>query len=213
MLNTLIANPPKFHGDPAWGVGEMDWGTGTEVLRYLSEVLVPGMKTAETGAGKSTVLFAAKGCDHVTVTPSHDEPDRIRAYCEKLGISLDRVVFVNAPSEQALPTLVLSEIDLALIDGSHAFPWPILDFFYLSRVLRKDGLLIVDDIGIWTCGLLAEFLTRSKEWEVVRRFRDANAVVARKAVERFTDEWMRQPFPTAVAWTRRVRRLIRKVVR
>lgn len=75
---------------------------------------------------------------------------------ESVGIrNLQRAGFSNfelieKPSEIALPQL-LSEnriYDLAFIDGWHTFDHTLLDFFYLNRMLRVGGIMIIDDVGM-----------------------------------------------------------------
>ena len=56
---------------------------------------------------------------------------------------------LELPSEIALPKL-LSEgktFDFGLIDGYHTFDHTLLDFFYLNRLIRVGGVIVIDDIG------------------------------------------------------------------
>ena len=54
-------------------------------------------------------------------------------------------------SEVALPSLIEEKegkIDLIFVDGWHTFDHTLLDCFYATRLLRKGGYLIVDDVSI-----------------------------------------------------------------
>jgi hypothetical protein len=63
-----------------------------------------------------------------------------------------------ARSNAILPTLDLQggQLDFALIDGAHAFPQPIIDYFYNER-LKAGGLLAVDDLTISSVSMLHGF--------------------------------------------------------
>ena len=79
--------PPNLHGQQEF------WGLAWEALDFIERTVTPGMATLETGAGASTIVFAASGADHETVTPSQAEADRILAECERRGISTERLTF------------------------------------------------------------------------------------------------------------------------
>ena len=51
------------------------------------------MATLETGAGSSTLVFAAAGTEHEAVTPDAREEARIREAAERRGISTTTVTF------------------------------------------------------------------------------------------------------------------------
>lgn len=73
---------------------------------------------------------------------------------KNIGIyQLQRAGFTNfqlieKPSEFALPQLVQEnhKIDFAFIDGWHTFDHTLIDFFYINRLLRPGGILVVDDV-------------------------------------------------------------------
>lgn len=55
---------------------------------------------------------------------------------------------MEAPSEYVLPKLAEENcrIDFAFIDGWHTFDHTLIDFFYINRLLRPGGILVVDDV-------------------------------------------------------------------
>ena len=103
------------------------------------------MATLETGAGASTIVFAAGGAEHEAVTPSQDEADRILAECERRGISTENLTFRIGSSADVLRDWEPRELDLVLVDGAHAFPYPTLDWWYLAPHLKVGGLMLLDD--------------------------------------------------------------------
>jgi predicted O-methyltransferase YrrM len=67
---------------------------------------------------------------------------------EKAG--LKNFKLVEKPSEIALPDLVAAgaKFDFAFIDGWHTFDHTLLDMFYANRLLRKGGIMVIDDVGM-----------------------------------------------------------------
>lgn len=57
------------------------------------------------------------------------------------------VAFHGEPSFRVLPRLEAegTRLDFAFIDGWHTFDYTLLDFFYVDRMLRSGGLVVVDD--------------------------------------------------------------------
>jgi len=164
------------------------------VLRLIDASISEGSTTVETGAGISTVLFALRGARHTCVVPDPAEADRIRDYCDARGIAHAGVEFVLDQSARVLPRLALHDVDLALIDGCHGFPSPMIDWYYLAPMLRAGGLVVIDDTNIWTCDLLRRFLLADDEWSLERDF-PLRAAAFRKT-RAFTEsrEWLSQPF-------------------
>jgi Methyltransferase domain len=59
----------------------------------------------------------------------------------------DRVEVIEEESQLALPRL-LSErrgFDLAFVDGDHRFEGVFLDLYFMTRLVRPGGLIVVDD--------------------------------------------------------------------
>lgn len=156
LLDELTAGESRFHGlSPDENV---NWGLNDEALDVLVDLVGEGQRTLETGVGHSTVVFAARGAQHTVVSPFSFEHDRVKAWCGEHGIDLSSVTFIAEPSQQALPSMAPTPLDLALIDGDHAFPAPFIDFFYTATRLVPGGLLIVDDTNVRACRVLADFL-------------------------------------------------------
>jgi hypothetical protein len=123
-------------------------GLSWEALHWLESTVSAGMRTLETGAGLSTVIFAARGASHTVVTPVADEEAAIRALCASVQIDDSNVDFVIGRSEDVLPTLGDSPLDLVLVDGAHGFPYAILDWWHLSGRLEIGGVMLLDDAYI-----------------------------------------------------------------
>ncbi len=126
-----------------------------------------GSQTLETGAGLSTVLFAAWGCDHLSVVPFAEEAEAIEDYCSSMGIDTSMLRFDLRPSEVALPGLARStRATLVFIDGLHGFPMPIIDWFYGASQLGRNGVVVFDDAQLpQVSWFLESFIEQDGRWE------------------------------------------------
>jgi predicted O-methyltransferase YrrM len=191
-LRALVRDAPAFHVDE--GQRPISLQVSLEVLETIAAAVHPGCRTLETGAGLSTVVFALCGAAHVCVTPAASEVERIRAWCGLRGIDLGSVRFEVARSETVLPRLALPELDLVLIDGGHGFPTPFVDWCYTADHLRIGGLLIVDDIQLWTGAVLRDFLAEEPGWTLRQEFPMRAAVFEKSAPLPALPEWFAQPY-------------------
>jgi hypothetical protein len=190
-LQLLLTTPPKFHGeDDARTDG---WRLDDAGLLFLDAHLQQDMKTLETGAGVSTLVFALKRTRHTCVVPDERVVQRIRQYCHAAGLSLSTIDFVLERSEYALPALDAAGYDFALIDGRHGFPAPFIDWFYIADRLREGGIVLLDDTWIWTCHVLARCLDAMPGW---RRFADlpTSAAFVKEYDGAQHADWVHQPF-------------------
>ncbi len=164
LIHRVLLNPPCVHSTAATGV----WSTSESAYELMAAHCAPGSRTLETGLGVSTVLFAGWGADHTCVVPNQGEVDGVREHMGRLGISDERVQFHVGSSDRVLPTLELTELDLVLIDGSHAFPLPIIDWYYAAGALKRGGLLVLDDTHMESVRLgLATFLAKDPRWSLI----------------------------------------------
>ena len=179
----LLNNPPLLHAEAS---GKLtSWTLSNEVLHYIFHNIDRDSTTLETGAGVSTILFALKSSHHTCINPSQKQVDRIREYCHSNNISLDRVDFQVDVSEKVLPSLDVNPLDLILIDGSHAFPMPFIDWYYTYRQLKLGGRMIVDDTQLWTGFVLKQFLKLEPEWEFKRNSPPRSAIFTK--VKKYAD--------------------------
>lgn len=190
VVAPLPTPPPLLHDQ-----GTDNWGLEQAVLDFLEARVTADSVTAETGVGMSTILLARKGCTHYAVTPSEEEIQRVRDACRIDAIDDTNVHFIAGNSQDVLPHLSLPALDLAIIDGGHGMPIPFVDWCYLAPRLKVGGLLVVDDVWLWTGAVLADFMRAEWPWQEVRTFE--KAVAFQKTGEQVLDDWGGQPFVTA----------------
>jgi hypothetical protein len=190
-VRKVMDSPPAVHRGAPAGV----WSTDRSCYEFLANHVRPGSRTLETGAGLSTVLFAAWGCDHLAVVPDPSEATAIEIYCREDCICTDSLTFDLRPSEVALPDRADSgELELVLIDGCHGFPSPIIDWFYAAGRLRREGVVVFDDVQLPQVSLLIETfiepddrwleLETTSKWRAYRRMSEGS----------LGEEWFDQPF-------------------
>jgi predicted O-methyltransferase YrrM len=104
--------------------------------------------------------------------PSHT----MRVGFDGLGLAnLDRagytrlVEYHNEPSYRALPALEAAgqRIDFAFIDGWHTFDYVMVDFFYVDRMLRVGGIMVLDDTGYPAIRKLARYIATHRSYSAV----------------------------------------------
>jgi predicted O-methyltransferase YrrM len=206
ILQKLLRERPPFHGA---GETVTSWQIDDQVLCWLFDNVREGWATLETGCGYSTVAFAVKGARHTVVSPSPREHQRIQAWCADQGISTEHLTFIADGSQRVLPALKPDPLDLALIDGCHAVPYPMIDWFYVAERLKVGGHVIVDDTHLRSGKDLQVFLESERErWKLGRQFTDT--VTFTKLVPNVIEgiEWIHQPYcqRPAVGSLRRMKR-------
>jgi methyltransferase family protein len=165
-IEDLLNDPPTIHGH-----GDVSFQLSDEVLRFIDErVRHRSSVTLETGAGVSSIVFALNHSRHFCITPDAAQAERITAYCQRHGIATDALHFEIGRSEEVLPRLSVPRLDLVLIDGRHGFPSPFIDWYYTAPILKPGGLLIIDDVQLWTGHELRSFLAGEREWKLERDF-------------------------------------------
>ena len=155
VLSEIFSRGAVRHGDE-WI--ELHSHVSEDEGRYLQDLVTAAdaTRTLEVGMayGISTV-FILEALAKRTATPSHIAIDPFQNSDWK-GIGLANVdragyrsllEFHEAPSEFVLPGLASAgrTIDFALIDGWHSFDHALVEFFYVSRMLRVGGIVAFDD--------------------------------------------------------------------
>jgi hypothetical protein len=202
-LDRLLQDNPQLH---TWRDGtSTSWAISPDVLRAFSDRLQPGMKTLETGSGHSTVVFAIAGTDHTCITPSEDEAEAIRRYCDEIGVTTP-IRFVLEPSDIALPRddVANEPLDFVLIDGAHRYPLACVDFHYTGSRVKLGGFLAVDDCAMASVRILHDFLFEEPEWRRVALIGDT-AIFERIAETPSGSDWELQRMNQGYRMRKRVR--------
>ncbi|WP_214405547.1 class I SAM-dependent methyltransferase [Pseudonocardia lacus] len=128
------------YGSSALAVGEALVAVGGPEPRHI--VIDPFQRTAYDGVGWD--LLRAAGLDATTT-------------------------LVAAPSSAVLPRLLADGLvaDAAFVDGSHRFHEVFVDLYYLRKIVRPGGLVVLDDD--WTPSVRAavRYFERDLGWSAV----------------------------------------------
>jgi hypothetical protein len=210
VVEHLLADPPRVHEElyapPELGV----WLTEPECYEFIADRVRSGARTLETGLGVSTALFLALGTDHTCVVPSQQQVDTLRRYCDDHDIPVDRLRVELGRSEEVLPTLRTEPLDLLFLDGSHGFPTPMIDWFYAGRLLRRDGVVVLDDRQLPAVAIVVDYLDADPRWRALRRTQKW-AAFERLTQGPLAEDWYDQRFYSSpgTRWRRLLRRLSR----
>jgi hypothetical protein len=192
LVKTVLQDPPPVHGPAAGPTGV--WGTSEDCYEFLAQYAEPGARTLETGCGISTALFAMWGTEHTCVVYGQSEADILREWAAARDVDLSRVTFAVGPSDEVLPRLEPTELDLVLIDGSHGFPFPVIDWYYAGGRLGESGICVLDDLQLPQVRLgLLHFLVSDPRWEVVANT-DKWIAFTRRSSGSLREDWDSQPF-------------------
>ena len=164
-------------------------GLSWTALEWLEEHVEPEMATLETGAGLSTIVFAASGARHVAVTPEADEEIAVRAACRDLGVEANSVEFVLGSSVDVLSDLPTDDLDVVLVDGAHGFPYAILDWWQAGRRLREGGLMLLDDAYLPPVLAILDGLRGVNSWRVEGPISDRTVLLRKLSDELPPSVW------------------------
>lgn len=197
QIEILIKEDPKLHD---WGKGPQSGGLGGDILRtlagYLSEFGEGKFTSLETGAGLSTLVFAAaKPAKHFAVNPDAGLRARIFAEAERRGISMANVEYHEQFNEYLLPDLAKANvIDIALVDGGHGWPSVFVDFCYANMMLRQGGIMIVDDILLYPCTQLYMLLKHQPGWKLEKTLYSKTAFFRKEWDQKLLPDFGGQPY-------------------
>jgi len=179
-----------------------DWhGAGTMSDRVLTAMVehslaIKGVRcSAETGSGKTTLLFSHLSQSHTVF--AIDDGNSISRVKNSELFNRSSVTYVEGPSQLTLPRYEFTDqLQMVLIDGPHAYPFPDLEYYYFYPRIDVGGLLLIDDINIPSISRMFEIVRRDDMFELLEVventafFRRTSAPV----FDPLGDDWPRQGF-------------------
>ena len=189
IVQRLLTEKPSFHLG-----GSAHWASLPDTLNSILAAVKPGDTTIETGVGASTVVFAAAGARHTAISPDAQEHELVLEYCRRIGIDDSRLTFIADFSEDVLPSLLSRErtLDMAFIDGAHSFPFPEVDWCYITRSLKPGAKLVLDDISIPSVAPVYRHMSLEPTWRLDGILDNRGAAFTLLAPPRSDDYWQGQ---------------------
>jgi predicted O-methyltransferase YrrM len=118
---------------------------GLSTLAICEALLDPGGTRSESLGG---IRSCPSGLRHYGVDPEQNTVHGGAALASLKRAGLDSAFeLLEGPSHLMLPKLLERGVtlDLAFIDGWHTFDYTLLDFFYIDRMLRPGGVVLLHD--------------------------------------------------------------------
>ena len=98
--------------------------------------------------GEALLAGDAPNPRHIVIDPFQQQAYNNVGWDLLCSAGLDSIAdLVTAPSSLALPQLVLDGVvaDAAFIDGSHRFHEVFVDLYFLRKIVKPGGLILLDD--------------------------------------------------------------------
>ena len=151
------------------------------LLFYLTRKIMPTV-TLETGFGfgmSACFMLAAHKINNISSVHVSIDP-HFRGWTNGVGIyTLKRLnladshYLIERESSHVLPRLKLpkeaKKISSSFIDGNHLFDFALVDFFFIDRLTRPQGLIVFDDVSSPALTALVNFITANRnDYRLVR---------------------------------------------
>jgi predicted O-methyltransferase YrrM len=190
--------PPRIRGP------ELDFATVTlperdcDLLRDLliaegaGTVVEVGLAYGSSALAIGEAILHRPAPRHVVIDPFQDEAYRDVGWELMTGAGLGGVAeLIREPSSLALPRLLTGGLvaDAAFVDGSHRFHEVFVDLYFLRKIVKPGGLIILDDDWAPSIRTAVSYFERNLGWTVVA---EAFAAGTRVAEGTTTGEQMRR---------------------
>lgn len=146
-----------------------------EFLKSIASL--PGVRTTiEVGCANGiSSLYICSGLarkeepSHTAIDPFQTQDFNSRGRENVRAAGFDFFTLIEEPSEVALPALLQArhQYDLALIDGLHTADQTMVDFYYLDRMLRVGGFVVIDDVNSPAVNKIAHYVWTYPNYRLV----------------------------------------------
>jgi cephalosporin hydroxylase len=120
--------------------------------------------------GEALVRVAGAGARHFVIDPFQEQAYANVGWDLLRSAGLDAIARLLAePSSLALPRLLTEGVvaDAAFVDGSHRFHEVFVDLYFLRKIVRPGGLIILDDDWTPSVRSAVRYYERNLGWQVV----------------------------------------------
>jgi hypothetical protein len=120
--------------------------------------------------GEALVTVDAPRPRHVVIDPFQESAWSNVGWDLLRSAGLDSIAtLMLAPSSIALPQLVTEGLiaDAAFVDGSHRFHEVFVDFYFLRKIIRPGGLIVIDDNWAPSVRTAAHYYEQNLGWTAI----------------------------------------------
>ena len=122
---------------------------------HICQALKDNEKELNSSKSSNSKLNSKEESYLVSIDPNQKSQWKNSGKCHIKNAGLKKYsVVVEKKSYDALPALLylvnngdIEKFDMIFIDGMHLFDYTLVDFFYSDLLLRKGGVIVVDDIA------------------------------------------------------------------
>jgi predicted O-methyltransferase YrrM len=120
--------------------------------------------------GEALVTVAAPDPLHVVIDPYQRSAYADVGWDLVCSAGLDSITSLRlAPSSMALPQLITEGVvaDAAVVDGSHRFHEVFVDLYFIRKIVRPGGLVVLDDDWAPSVRTAVRYYEQNLGWQVV----------------------------------------------
>ncbi|MFJ4953013.1 class I SAM-dependent methyltransferase [Streptomyces sp. NPDC088760] len=152
--------------------GECDQLRDLLIAEGVQTVVEVGLAYASSALaiGEALVAVNAPRPRHIIIDPFQERDWSNVGWDLLRSAGLDSIAsLVAAPSSIALPQLLTEGLvaDAAFVDGSHRFHEVFVDLYFLRKIVRPGGLIVMDDAGAPSVLTAVRYYERNLGWTVV----------------------------------------------
>ena len=142
------------------------------IAERVKTVVEVGLAYGSSALAIGEALLTAGGAAprHVIIDPFQRTAYRGTGWNVLAGAGLETVAeLITTPSSLALPRLLGDGVvaDAAFVDGSHRFHEVFVDFYFLRKIVKPGGLIVLDDDWTPSVRTALHYFERNLGWTVL----------------------------------------------
>jgi predicted O-methyltransferase YrrM len=141
----------------------------SEKVRTVIEIGL-GYGSSALAIGEALVTIGSPRPRHIVIDPFQQQAFANVGWDVLCSAGLDSITtLMAAPSSVALPKLVTEGVvaDAAFVDGSHRFHEVFVDLYFLRKLVRPGGLIVLDDDWTPSVRTAVRYYERNLGWTVL----------------------------------------------
>lgn len=137
----------------------------------------PGVRnTLEVGCANGiSSIFICAGLagkpdpHHIAIDPCQTSMFQGRGVTNVHNAGFDFLELIEGGSEEVLPRLMADgkQFDMGLIDGLHTADQTMLDFYFMDRLIRPGGIIVIDDVGMPAVNKIARYVATYGNYKLI----------------------------------------------